>query len=537
MEELRQSKIKMMTTGTILSSFGPRDYLLALSRALSGNLELSGVLRLVMQEATTLLQADAGLVALQPPDGEFEIVASAGMPIGTAKQFESLLLAMPDTREGPDTAWWEHRNFQRALLRIAQRHDYDFSQVISMPFEIDGQMIGLLLAFRSDRHQSFTQYETRLLAGFADQAAVAIRNAMLVRRLIEQRERVGAILTNTADGIALLDEQERVELINPAFAEMSGWSSDDVVGQHSSRVISLLSEAGMPLSFPGLQEGQVRQEGYLMRRDGLRGPYVSVIFTPLLTRTNSRRFGTVVSVHDLSDRHELEAAKRAFIAGISHELKTPLSIIIGYAETLMRSDADWDVETLSQGLGVIYDEAEHLTRMVNNLLDAARIEAGGIDLNVEPVHLDRPLQDLLDKFRTAHADYSFRLETPAEALPAVLADLDRVRQVIQNLLSNAVKYSPQGSTVSIRLWTEDNEVGLCVTDQGPGIPPDKRKLIFERFFRSDETAGRTEGAGLGLYLARALVEAHGGRIWVTDEADDKKAGATFCVALPRYDTE
>lgn len=528
---------------TKLSTFGPRDYLLAFSRALSESLDLSTVLRLVMQEATTILQADAGIVALQPPDDSFEVVASAGMPVEIAKKFEPLLLAVSGSRDDEDEKWWQHRNFQRALIRIAHRHEFEFSQVTAMPFEVDGRMIGLLLAFRSSGGSSFTQFEERLLAGFAEQAAVAIRNAMLVRRLTQQRERVAAILANTVDGVALLDDQGRVELINPALTDMSGWTPQEAIGQYGTRIVSLVSDAGIPLPTPILREGPVRQEGYIIRDDGSRGPYVSVNFTPLVTQQRSSRtmsgdgsrFGTVVSVHDISDRHELEAAKRAFIAGISHELKTPLSIIIGYAETLLRQDANWDAETLEQGLEVIHDEATHLTKMVNNLLDAARIEAGGLDLNVEPLRLESILNDVAQKFRTANPEYTFHLDNDDESPVSVLGDVDRLRQVIQNLVSNAVKYSPAGSNVWIRIWEDEADAGFCVTDEGPGIPEEQQKLIFERFFRNDETASRTEGAGLGLYLARVLVEAHGGDIWVEDDGGKDDAGATFCVSLPRYE--
>ena len=524
-----------MVQSTELSLFQTQDYLLAISRALSEHLDIESVLRLVLQAATTLTQAEAGLIALYMPDNQVRIVAASGMTLETARQFHSLLQSMFTTGR-TQQADWHHPGFRRALLRVARRHGLPFSEVIAMPFEDEGKPIGVLLAFRAAGKVGFTRYELRLLGNFADQAAIAIRNALLVQQLVQQRERMAAILANIADGIVLLNEQSQVELVNPAFAALSGWSPQRVIGLYASQVLVLVNDAGMPLSIPALTGRAARQEGHLIRADGTKGPYVSVIYTPLRMGmgTENKQFGTVVSVHDLSERHQLEAAKRAFIAGVSHELKTPLTIIIGYAETLLRTDAEWDAETIRQGLETIRDEAVHLTRLVDNLLDTARIEAGGLTLALEPLQLESLLGSVVDAFRAAHPDHRFVYEPPDEPLPAIYGDQDRLRQVIHNLLSNAVKYSPPDTTVRVEVWANDQEVGFCVSDEGPGIPRDQQPLIFERFYRRHETAGRTDGAGLGLYMAKALVEAHGGRIWVRSEEGQ---GATFCVALPQYTEE
>lgn len=522
-----------MTQGTELSLFQVQDYLLAVSRALSEHLDIESVLRLVLQTATTLTQSEAGLIALYAPDNEVRVVASSGMSLETARRFRPLLQSMFATgRTTP--ADWQHPGFRRALVRVARRCGLPFSEVIAMPFEDEGTPLGVLLAFRSAHKTGFTQYELRLLANFADQAAVAIRNALLVQQLVQQRERMAAILANTADGVVLLNEQGQVELVNPAFTAMSGWSARRVIGLYASQVLVVVNEAGVPLPLPSLQDGAVRQEGFLVRADGSRGPYVTLTYTPLRAGPGGKRFGTVVSVHDLSEHHRLESAKRAFIAGVSHELKTPLTIIIGYAETLLRADATWDAETVRQGLETIRDEAVHLARLVDNLLDAARLEAGGLTLALEPLQLEELLKAVVDTFRAAHADHHFVYEQPEKPLPPVYGDRDRLRQVVYNLLSNAVKYSPPNTTVRVEVWADDREVGFCVSDEGPGIPPDQQPLVFERFYRRQETAGRTEGAGLGLYMARLLVEAHGGRIWVHSE---EGRGATFCVALPQYTEE
>nr|WP_290666160.1 ATP-binding protein [Ardenticatena sp.] len=515
-------------SGTDLVPFGAHEYLLALSRALSRNLDLGSVLHIVLEEAVVLLQADAGFVALRLPRSNMRVVATTGLPLDAARAFEPLLNSIPNHIEQNDTPWWRQTALQRALLRIARRQQLPFTHIIAMPLEVDGEIIGVLITFRSSE-RAFTRYEERLLAGFADQASIAIRNAMLVRQLVQERERLAAVLANSADGVALINAEKRVELINPALARLSGWTLESVVGQPFTHVLQLENEAGVRLPPPSPHDDLVRQEGYLIRCDGRQGPYVSVVYTPL-----AQGRGMVASVHDLSERRALEASQRAFIAGISHELKTPLAIIIGYAETLLRDDVQWDEATWREGLHVILDEAHHLTRLVDNLLDAARLEAGGLKLHLEPVQLDEFLPRVLGEFARAHLTHHFDIQIESNAMPPVMADSGRLRQVLHNLLSNAVKYAPEGTTVRLRLHTdtERGEVIFCISDEGPGIPLDEQGRIFQRFHRAKGEASRTEGAGLGLYMARAIVEAHGGRIWVESEPGK---GATFCVALPIAD--
>lgn len=517
-------------SGTELAPFGAHEYLLALSRALSRNLDLGTVLHIVLEEAIVLLQADAGFVALRLPRTNMRVVATTGLPLETARAFEPLLNSIPQHSETADDTppWWKQPALQRALLRVARRQHLPFTHIIAMPLEVDGDIIGALIAFRSSE-RAFTRYEERLLSGFADQASIAIRNAMLVRQLVQERERLAAVLANSADGVALINAERRIELINPALARLSGWNLDDVVGQPFEHVLRLENEAGVRLPAPAPHRDLVRQEGYLIRRNGTRGPYVSVVYTPL-----AQGRGMVASVHDLSERRALEASQRAFIAGISHELKTPLAIIIGYAETLLRDDVQWDEATWREGLHVILDEAQHLTRLVDNLLDAARLEAGGLQLRLEPVQLDEWLPRVLSEFARAHPSHHFDIALDGAAFPPVMADTGRLRQVVHNLLSNAVKYAPADTRVSLRLTYDDarGELIFCVSDEGPGIPLEEQERIFRRFHRVEGEASRTEGAGLGLYMARAIVEAHGGRIWVESEPNQ---GATFCVALPAAD--
>jgi signal transduction histidine kinase len=206
-----------------------------------------------------------------------------------------------------------------------------------------------------------------------------------------------------------------------------------------------------------------------------------------------------------------------------------VALIKGYVGTLRREDAKWDPAVVCDSLAVIEEESDHLAQLIDDLLDASRLQAGGMTLQKSDVSLDRLAARLVDRFRTQTTRHEFALDFPRD-FPVVLADEERMTQVLSNLISNAVKYSPEGGKVTIRGQPRPKEVVISVADQGPGISAQDSPRVFDRFYRSSDTARKTKGAGLGLYLAKAVVEAHGGRIWV-DPATEP--GARISFSLPR----
>jgi signal transduction histidine kinase len=236
-------------------------------------------------------------------------------------------------------------------------------------------------------------------------------------------------------------------------------------------------------------------------------------------------------VVDITRFREAEQMKSTFISVISHELKTPVALIKGYAGTLRRPDAAWDPETVADGLAVIEEEADRLNALIDNLLDASRIQAGVFKLERGEMDLPRLASKVVDRFSLQTIHHRFELGFPAD-LPLVWADEARIRQVLDNLVSNAIKYSPQGGLIRIGAWQDGPEVIAYVADQGIGIPSDEQGRLFDSFYRVDSGLRRqTKGTGLGLYLCRAIVAAHDGRIWVRSEQGQ---GATFFFALPVF---
>lgn len=228
---------------------------------------------------------------------------------------------------------------------------------------------------------------------------------------------------------------------------------------------------------------------------------------------------------------ELQSLRRSILAAVSHELKTPLAIIRGYAETLSRPELELDPETLQEGLAIILEETRHMTRLVDDLLDAAQAQEGALTFHLSDVNLPRLAGRLIEGYQATDPGTRWELRFPPE-FPSVPADGDRVAQVLRNLLDNARDHAPQGSTVSILGRVEEERIVCCVEDEGPGVSEEDRERIFGRFARGQAPRRlRREGAGLGLFIARALVEGQSGRIWLESPG---RGGARFCFSLPRY---
>jgi signal transduction histidine kinase len=225
--------------------------------------------------------------------------------------------------------------------------------------------------------------------------------------------------------------------------------------------------------------------------------------------------------------------KSTFISVVSHELKTPVALIKGYAGTLRRDDAEWDQETFQRGLAVIEEEADRLNELIDNLLMASKLQVEGmLHLDLADVALDRVIYEAAERFRIQSDRHTLTLDFPQD-FPKVPGDAKRLRQVIENLISNAIKYSPNGGEIRLSGRYDENLAQVFVADQGIGIRPEEAERIFERFYRTGDSRTRSmPGAGLGLYLARAIIEAHGGRIWATANPDQK--GTTFSFTLPRH---
>jgi PAS domain S-box-containing protein len=239
--------------------------------------------------------------------------------------------------------------------------------------------------------------------------------------------------------------------------------------------------------------------------------------------------GAVVVIHDLTDVRRLEAMRRDFVANVSHELKTPLTSISGYAETVL-TDAP-DPETTRRFLTTILANARRMQRLVDNLLDLARLEAGHWRPLQEPVEIADVAEEAWDSLREGTRAQSIQFELDIEANAAtVYADADAVRQVLTNLFDNSVRYTPAGGRIVCRSEVDGRGIAISVADTGSGILREHLPRVFERFYRADPSRSREEGGtGLGLAIVKHLVEAHGGRVSADSE---RGVGTTITCWFP-----
>ena len=429
------------------------------------------------------------------------------------------------------------QDMERRVREVEAALGKKLGQVIGLPLLFEEDLLGVIYLFRGD--SAFSPLDWQFLQGFADQAAIAVRNARLYQQLTTERSRLAMIVQNSVNGMMILAPNKQVEVINLPLSVMIGVTPQEAIGQPCDKVLPLLNLHGEDLCSAdydvfSLPEDGAQCEGDINLPDGGHIS-VSVTFTPVKDE-HERLENIIANVLDITRFREEEEMKSTFTSIISHELKTPVALIKGYAQTLARPDAAWDAETARQSLEVIEEEADRLEALINNLLDVSRIQAGSLRLERSDVHVRRLLERVAQDYRTQTDAHTIELDLPLD-LPIIRGDEERLRQVFTNLLSNAIKYSPDGGGIRIGGWQEEAQdqdragrLVLYVADEGIGIPAKDLPRIFDRYYRVDSGLRRsTAGVGLGLFLINAIVEAHQGEIWVHSEANK---GTTVFVALP-----
>jgi PAS domain S-box-containing protein len=514
-----------------------REYLLEISRALTAQLDLNAVLEKVLRAAAEMLAGQAALIALRQEVGGFAIQAAYGLPARLLSYFSGLLADIPVR---VDRAHFYIPGLGTKLQQVALETGLPLRQVVALPMSIGRDLIGVLYVFRT-HGTSFTPDDRQILSSFADQAAIAVHNAQLYQRLVQEKRRLDAILQHSADGVMILDQGQVITVFNRALSELTGWTAAEAVGRHHDEVIvwarldteldlARAAAGGWPLAKEDGAKHPLYAEGDLRRRNGATVS-AGITYAPLLDR-DGRLVNIIANVRDITRFREADRLKSTFVSIVSHELKTPVATILGYAETLARPDARWDPDTVRELAETIQDEAKQLDRLITDLLDVSRLQAGALPLTVEDVALDALACRVVQRFQGQTDRHDLAARFP-EDFPLVRGDRMRLEQVLNNLVSNAIRYSPEGGRVRIRGRVRRDDVVVTVTDEGIGIPATEQGRIFEAFYRVDDRSTRkTRGAGLGLFLARAIVEAHGGRLWVESEPGE---GSSFSFSLSRAD--
>jgi two-component system phosphate regulon sensor histidine kinase PhoR len=340
-----------------------------------------------------------------------------------------------------------------------------------------------------------------------------------VTTLAGERSRLAAVLERMADGVVITDDRGHVQLINPAATRLLGTDKANALGRsfaqvaRNHRLIELWQDCR--------EQGREQVAAVETERQGL---FVQAIVTPF-HEADSHDY--LVILQDLTQIRRLETVRRDFISNISHELRTPLAALKALVDTL-RDGALEDPPAAERFLNRMETEVDALTQMVQELLELSRIESGRAPLHLVPVPVSGVVLPPVERLRpqAERAGLTLTVTLPP-GLPSVLADAERVQQVVTNLVHNAVKFTPPGGQVTVSAEGAEDEVVIKVRDAGVGIPLDALPRIFERFYKADR-ARSGGGTGLGLAIARHIVQAHGGRIWVESVEGH---GSTFYFSL------
>ncbi len=506
------------------------EALLEITRIFASSPDLSTLLRTILGYAAKLVRADFGYIALTTRSDGLRITTGYRLPTAVFERLSPYL-----AQKRPMASFWTEEELRRHLALVNEVSHVPMEQIVALPLVLeDEEVVGGIFLFRQGTI-AFTPGDRMLLRDFADQAAVAVRNARQVEQLRTEKARIEAIIENNPNGIMILDPHLRVEVINRALSQLLGVDPEEVRGKACGEVLQLENRTGEHLCLPeGAPPPPTRQviygEGDVLR-PGHKRVTLGVSYSPLFGGDGTL-VNIIVTFVDITRYREAEELKSTFISVISHELKTPVSIIKGYAGTLAREDVELDPSFVRESGRIIVEEADRLTELIDNLLDASRIQAGALALDLGPVDVVEIAMKSVERFRGQSPKHHFSLQF-AKEIPLVWADHRRLRQVFDNLISNAIKYAPDGGVIEIGAQPHGKDVLVYVRDEGIGIPEEDQKAIFDPFYRVDSSLRRrAQGAGLGLFLVKAIVEAMGGRIWVESQPGQ---GSTFYFTLPKAD--
>ena len=357
------------------------------------------------------------------------------------------------------------------------------------------------------------------------------------------RSKNEAILTSIGDGLVVVDKEGKISYINKSFEEMLGWKAQEIVGKSMVQVVPREDLYGVEVLFKEriltqVLDGQkfvadLTNPFYYIRKDKSRFPVSSIVAPVVL---NKKIVGAVEVFRDITKEKEIDKAKTEFVSLASHQLRTPLSTVNWYSEMLLTGDVGEVTSGQKKYLEEIYSGNQRMVDLVNTLLDVSRIELGTLVVESKPTDIIKLTQNVIDEQRLQIIEKKIKLSPSFEdSVPLFKADPKLLRMVIQNLLSNAIKYTPDGGKVCVSISLDKKNVILKISDNGYGIPKNQQDKIFTKLFRADNVIGKdTEGTGLGLYIAKSIVEQAGGKLWFESKENQ---GTTFHVALPLRKTK
>jgi GAF domain-containing protein/nitrogen-specific signal transduction histidine kinase len=461
-----------------------------------------------------------------------EVVAprSAGITMTVAHTGERLVIT--DPRNHPLTASQMDHPAWRS-----------YEAFVGVPLKHAGEVVGVFNVAFTDRTK-VTEEVLHFLDLLGTQAAVAIMDARLAEQTRMGRDRLQAILDSSYDGLMMVDNEGHLVLANPRVEYLYNLRIGDLIGESYAHIMEQAAvAAGGDENFlagaADVLESMVENPALITRRRYILSKPVLHVVEEISTAVlgqSGECLGRLFVLHDVTQEYQMEQYQREMSHMIVHDLRSPLggvitgmSMALDEAVNLPPSPAQEMIQTT---LSVALTSANSLLKLIETILDVNRLEAGEIPLVLRPYDLKILADAARQTFKNVAAEANITMEIRApDDLPLIVVDGDKMQRVFQNLLDNALRYTPRGGHVCISIQPDEAFYTVLVEDNGDGIPPADRQRIFDRFVQADPSRRKRgpKGTGLGLYFCRLVVEAHGGRIWVSDSS---LGGAALCFTLP-----
>jgi PAS domain S-box-containing protein len=514
LERERDALVQQLTqsNGQLARRVQELNTLYTISKSVNSSLNLETVLHRVVEAAVFITKAEEGsLMLLDKEQGELYVRASKNLDSAT----RSMRLQVQDSLAGEvmkskrplvigDDARWK---------KI--KTSYLVKSLIYVPLVAQDNTLGVLSVVNRFKDSLFHAKETRILSALADYAAMAIHNANLYSQTDSDRNQLSTILSQTDDPVLVLDAHGRLQLVNEAARTALGLPRGELLQQPLQEVTNnedLLALLERPNGF------RYNRYGEIAVSDGR-------IFNVNITLIEG--VGRSIVMRDITQLKELDQLKSEFVAAVSHDLRSPLTAILGYVQLLERAGP------LNQAQKEFVDRVQqnvsNITSLITDLLDLGRIEAG-LDLTLTECLINEILNEIIEELQPSFEGKRLLVESkiPAAVAP-VMGDRNRLHQAFSNLVTNALKYTPECGQIAIELLEQEGQVIVRIADTGLGIPPPDQSFIFDKFFRASNVANNYDGTGLGLSIVKSVVDRHYGRIWVSSELN---SGSIFTIVLP-----
>jgi two-component system phosphate regulon sensor histidine kinase PhoR len=354
----------------------------------------------------------------------------------------------------------------------------------------------------------------------------AARLDRTIQTLTEERNLSSAILGSMVEGVAVVNGSERLVFANPGFAEILGL---DVPPTSGSALVEVVRQTELLEAVRQVLGGEPRVQSEIVTGT-LRQHFFAITVAAVRAGDTT---GAVVVLHDITELRKLERVRRDFVANVSHEFRTPLTAIQGFAETLLAGAID-DPQNRTRFLEIILEHSRRLARLTEDLLMLSKMDAERLELEIRRLSVSQLIESCLETAQRRGAEKDLRISVNMpQGLPDIAGDRRRLAEVLQNLLDNAIQYTLPGGQIVVSAKAMEEQIILTVSDTGIGIPKADQPRIFERFYRVDVARSREAGGtGLGLAIAKHLVEVHGGRLWVESEVGQ---GSQFHFSVPFFD--